>query len=219
MVSVGTDAVNRLYEEAELHDAITLSNSVNEWNSIPGSEILVTRQIAERPHRDFLMHQQGFLSGKTEGDLDSVPGYYGATRSYKWVQNAKALQQHRVKRVEQDRTLGRHYDEYGRYTKQDALVVRAAAFKAAASVPFTPYSSMARGVAYKHAGEYGAYFAQAYPPRSLAEEHAARGGFSNGIYTPPLAMRPPPRAVPFANRYHYLNREHAFSGIPEGPLA
>jgi hypothetical protein len=44
------------------------------------------------------MKQQGLFSGKTEGDLDSVPGYYGGTASYKFVQNAKALNQHRVQR-------------------------------------------------------------------------------------------------------------------------
>ena len=212
MVSVESDvdfAVERLYEDQMRHDAITLAHSAleGEWNSIPGSEILVTRQIAERPYRDFLMHQQGFLSGKTEGDLDSVPGFYGATRSYKWVQNAKALQQHRIKRVEQGRVLGRHYDEYGRYTKQDALVVRASAFKAARAVPFTPYSSMAQGIAYKRAGEHGAYFAETYKPRTLEEELATKGGFSNGIYYPPNIRRPLPVRRSFS--HPSLNRQNA----------
>jgi hypothetical protein len=64
----------------------------------PGSAILKNRQIADTPDRDFLMNQQGLFSGKTEGDLDSVPGYYGGTASYKFVQNARALNQHRVQR-------------------------------------------------------------------------------------------------------------------------
>lgn len=64
----------------------------------PGSAILKDRQIADTPDRDFLMHQQGLFSGKTEGDLDSVPGYYAGTASYKFVQNARALNQHRVQR-------------------------------------------------------------------------------------------------------------------------
>ena len=64
----------------------------------PGSAILQMRQIADTPDKDFLMNQQGLFSGKTEGDLDSVPGYYGGTASYKFVQNAKALNQHRVQR-------------------------------------------------------------------------------------------------------------------------
>jgi len=64
----------------------------------PGSAILQMRQIADTPDRDFLLNQQGLFSGKSEGDLDSVPGYYGGTASYKFVQNAKALNQHRVQR-------------------------------------------------------------------------------------------------------------------------
>jgi len=64
----------------------------------PGSAILQMRQIADTPDRDFLLNQQGLFSGKSEGDLDSVPGYYGGTASYKFVQNARALNQHRVQR-------------------------------------------------------------------------------------------------------------------------
>ena len=81
------DGANSAYGDAMVaalkdhtdHDAIT------QWATSetlpPGSEILTYRQVEERPYRDFLMHQQGFLSGKTAGDLESVPGYYGGTAS------------------------------------------------------------------------------------------------------------------------------------------
>tara|TARA_R110000868_G_scaffold85730_6_gene240984 strand:- start:950 stop:1555 length:606 start_codon:yes stop_codon:yes gene_type:complete len=75
-----------------------VSSSKGAMYETPGSAILQMRQIADTPDKDFLMNQQGLFSGKTEGDLDSVPGYYGGTASYKFVQNAKALNQHRVQR-------------------------------------------------------------------------------------------------------------------------
>jgi len=76
----------------------------------PGSAILMGAKIRNRPHRDYLMRQQGLFSGKTEGDLDSIPGYYGGTASIRFVQNAKAVNQHRVLRylktkAEQQSTL------------------------------------------------------------------------------------------------------------------
>jgi hypothetical protein len=64
----------------------------------PPAAILKALQFEDIPDREFLMKQQGFFSGKTEGDLDSVPGYYGGTASYKFVQNAKALNKQRVQR-------------------------------------------------------------------------------------------------------------------------
>lgn len=73
--------------------------------SVPGSEILWGRSEANRPDRNFLLHQQGFFSGKTEGDLDSVPGFYGGTASYRFVQNAKALNKLRVNRAYKNAAL------------------------------------------------------------------------------------------------------------------
>ena len=64
----------------------------------PGSEILKYRQMGDTPEPEYLMHLQGFFSGKSADDLDSVPGYYGGTASYQFVQNAYALNQHRVLR-------------------------------------------------------------------------------------------------------------------------
>jgi hypothetical protein len=61
--------------------------------------ILKYIQMEDMPDRaNYLMNQQGLFSGKTEGDLDSVPGYYGGTASYKFVQNARAMNQTRVQR-------------------------------------------------------------------------------------------------------------------------
>jgi len=64
----------------------------------PGSEVLKYRQMGDTPEPEYLMHLQGFFSGKSVEDLDSVPGYYGGTASYQFVQNAYALNQHRVLR-------------------------------------------------------------------------------------------------------------------------
>lgn len=117
----------------------------------PGSAILTNRQIADTPDRDFLMHQQGLFSGKTEGDLDSVPGYYAGTASYKFVQNARALNQHRVQR-------------YLKSSRREDMAVerllptltpsetRIAAFKAAQGIRgVKPSSSEARGTKLKEA--------------------------------------------------------------------
>lgn len=117
----------------------------------PGSAILKDRQIADTPDRDFLMHQQGLFSGKTEGDLDSVPGYYAGTASYKFVQNARALNQHRVQR-------------YLKSSRREDMAVerllptltpsetRIAAYKAAQGIRgVKPSSSEARGTKLKEA--------------------------------------------------------------------
>ena len=174
-------------------------------SEVPGSEILMSRQIEERPHRDFLMHQQGFFSGKTEGDLDSVPGYYGGTASYKFVQNAKHLNQLRVTRYKTNYVLGEHYDEYGRVVSDSpAAKLRAEALAVAKAVPSTPYSSVGPDMAFKRAGEHGAYVpsmfnmqyagdhgAFAVPSPHLAGISAkTRGGFSDGIYVPNIYVPP-----------------------------
>jgi hypothetical protein len=156
------------------HDAIAIADSAKEHlepGAIlePGSEILMYAQIQERPHRDFLMHQQGFMSGKTEGDLDSVPGYYGGTASYKFVQNARHLNQMRVTRYKLSRDLGEHHDEYGRVMSDTpAAKLRADALAAAKKVPFVPYSSVGPDMAFKEAGEYGAFLGTHRPFRPEA---------------------------------------------------
>jgi hypothetical protein len=166
------DGANSAYGDAMVaalkdhtdHDAIT------QWATSetlpPGSEILTYRKIEERPYRDFLMHQQGFLSGKTEGDLESVPGYYGGTASYKFVQNAQALNQMRVTRYKLSRELGEHHDEYGRVVSdKPAAKLRAETLAVAKAVPFVPYSSVGPDMAYKEAGEYGAFLGTYSPFR------------------------------------------------------
>ena len=159
----GADLVAELKDHTD-HDVLTL------WGSSetlpPGSEILTFRQVEERPYRDFLMHQQGFLSGKTEGDLDSVPGYYAGTASYKFVQNARHLNQMRVTRYTLSRTLGEHHDEYGRVVSDSpAATLRAEVLAAAKAVPFVPYSSVGPDMAFKEAGEYGAFLGTHRPFR------------------------------------------------------
>lgn len=159
----GADLVAELKDHTD-HDALTL------WGSSetlpPGSEILTLRQVEERPYRDFLMHQQGFLSGKTEGDLDSVPGYYAGTASYKFVQNARHLNQMRVTRYTLSRALGEHHDEYGRVVSDSpAAKLRADALAAAKAIPFVPYSSVGPDMAFKEAGEYGAFLGTHRPFR------------------------------------------------------
>jgi hypothetical protein len=170
-------------EDHSDHDAITL------WGTsevLPaGSEILTYRKIEERPHRDFLMHQQGFLSGKTAGELESVPGYYGGTASYKFVQNARALNQMRVTRYTLSRALGAHHDEYGRVVSDaPAAKLRAETLAEAKAVPFVPYSSVGPDMAFKEAGEYGAFLGTHRPfrPDTLPYDliRSARG-----LYGPP----------------------------------
>jgi hypothetical protein len=146
------------------HDVFTLWGSHEAYT--PGSAILVSRQIEERPYRDYLMHQQGFLSGKTEGDLDSVPGYYGGTASYKFVQNAQSLNKIRVTRYHLSRALGEHHDEYGRVVSDaPAAKLRAETLAEAKTIPFVPYSSVGPDMAFKEAGEHGAFLGTHRPFR------------------------------------------------------
>lgn len=191
--AAATVAVATLEDHSD-HDAITL------WGTSevlpPGSEILTYRKIEERPHRDFLMHQQGFLSGKTAGDLDSVPGYYGGTASYKFVQNARSLNQMRVTRYTLSRALGEHHDEYGRVVSDaPAAKLRAETLAEAKAVPFVPYSSVGPDMAFKEAGEYGAYIGTHRPfrPDTLPYDliRSARPYGYNGLYGAPGALGVP----------------------------
>jgi len=149
------------------HDAIAIADGSDVYLGgevlAPGAEVLMHAQIQERPHRDFLMHQQGFLSGKTEGDLDSVPGYYAGTASYKFVQNARHLNKLRVTRFKLHRDLGRHYDEYGRVVPDSFASLREESLASAKTVPAVPYSSVGPDMAFKEADQYGAYLSTMRP--------------------------------------------------------
>jgi hypothetical protein len=133
-----------------------VSLSAEEWFETPGSAILKHRAMDDTPPRDYLMNLQGMFSGKTEGDLDSVPGYYGGTASYRFVQNARALNQHRVIRHNQVKSA----ESEAAVNLQSHLTptaTRVAAYKAAMSSNLkSPLKTAARGNAYKRAGEFGA---------------------------------------------------------------
>lgn len=125
------------------------------WLETPGSKVLFARQLEDAPESDFLMHQQGLFSGKAVGTLDSVPGYYGGTASYKWVQNAKALNQIR-------RTRNMLTPEAPERDAPELLPTlmpneaRTAAYKAAKAVKdaMPGVKTPARGTLYKTAGRY-----------------------------------------------------------------
>lgn len=141
-------------------------------NEAPGSEILKYRQAGDTPASDYLMTlPQGMFSGKAVGDLDSVPGYYGGTASYKFVQNAHALNQARLIRhfefgeeEEEEELTPSELDAI----KQDALsgIVlptltpsesRIEAYEAAKRMgQRPPLKGPARGYKYKVADQYGA---------------------------------------------------------------
>jgi hypothetical protein len=124
------------------------------WNDSPGSAILKRRQFEDIPPYDFLMHQQGPLfSGKLVGDLDSVPGYYGATRDVQFPQNAKAIQN-----IQKSRKIY-NMKTYG--VLATPFEKRIEAFRASAAAPKPkrePNVSKARGNAFKFAGEFGARY-------------------------------------------------------------
>ena len=193
MVSYG-DEEAAAYAVAEImdhsaHDAVNFASETMGADTMPpGSEILTYRQIEERPHRDFLMHQQGFLSGKTSGDLDSVPGYYAGTASYRFVQNAKHLNQLRVTKFKMNYTLGEHYDEYGRVMSDSpAARLRGEVLAEAKKIPFEPYTSIGPDMAFKEADQYGAFLATQRPfqaPRYPYDRARMGGypGYPGGVY-------------------------------------
>jgi hypothetical protein len=220
--ALAAGAVSELKDNT-IHDAIAIADSTKLYLGrgailAPGSEILVDAQIQERPHRDFLMHQQGFMSGKTEGDLDSVPGYYGGTASYKFVQNAKHLNQIRVTRYKLSRALGEHHDEYGRVVSDTpAAKLRNEALAAAKAVPFVPYSSVGPDMAFKEAGEYGAFLGTHRPFRpEVMPYDQFRSARSPYMYSPYGALGMP-GGMPggLAGKYGYsgaMNRYGGYSG-------
>lgn len=126
------------------------------WNDTPGSEILKLRQFEDIPPRDFLMLQQGpYFSGKLVGDLDSIPGYYGATTDVQFVQNAAAIKNLRTQRKKYN------LETYGvlalPFEKRLEAYRAAAALRPKAEVR-QPNVSKARGNAFKFAGQFGARF-------------------------------------------------------------
>jgi len=130
------------------------------WNDTPGSTILMLRQYEDIPAYDFLMHPQGFFSGKTVGDLYSVPGYYGATTDKRFVQNARAVTNIR-------RSHAKHnVQRYG--TLSAPFEKRLEAYRAAAllrpKVERPMLKSKAHGPRFKFADQYGARFS----PRQVA---------------------------------------------------
>lgn len=130
------------------------------WNDTPGSTILKLRQFEDIPEYDFLMHPQGFFSGKTVGDLHSVPGYYGATTDKRFVQNARAVTNIR-------RSHAKHnVQRYG--TLSAPFEKRLEAYRAAALLrpkeERPVLKSKAHGPRFKFADQYGARFS----PRQVA---------------------------------------------------
>jgi hypothetical protein len=181
-----------------MHDAIVTADSIDVYAPgealAPGAEVLMHAQIQERPHRDFLMHQQGFMSGKTEGDLDSVPGYYAGTASYKFVQNAKHLNKLRVTRYTLHRDLGRHYDEYGRVVPESVASLREESLAVAKTVPAVRYSSVGPDMAFKEADQYGAYLSTMRP-------FAPQRSMYDRMRTSPYGFSPyGPRGMPYDMR-------------------
>jgi hypothetical protein len=134
-----------------------VSVSNNKYLETAPAAILFARQYEERPADDFLLTQQGFFSGKSEGDLDSVPGFYGGTASYKFVQNIKALQQHRVVRYRQakrehDRVVGIRPTLMPSEARIEAYNKARGADEAKPVLKGTP-----RGPVFKRADEFGAF--------------------------------------------------------------
>jgi hypothetical protein len=205
----GLGQVAALEDQSE-HDIVALQDAYGYLP--PGSEVLVNAQIQERPYRDFLMHQQGFLSGKTEGDLDSVPGYYGGTASYKFVQNAKHLNKLRVTRYTLHRDLGHHYDEYGRVQPESVAGLREESLAAAKAVPYVPYSSVGPDMAFKEADQYGAFLPTMRPFASRPLPYDRMRTSPYGAFSPygspygvssygPRVM--PSSRMPFRSGYEY----------------
>lgn len=133
-----------------------MASPVLTWNDTPGSAILKRRQFEDIPPPDFLMLQQGpYFSGKLVGDLDSVPGYYGATTDVQFVQNAAAIKNIRAQRKKYN------LDTYGVLAlpfEKRLEAYRAAAALAPKPKERTPNVSKARGNAFKFAGQFGARF-------------------------------------------------------------
>jgi len=124
------------------------------WNDTPGAAILKRRQWEDIPSPDFLMNQQGWFSGKNVGDLDSVPGYYGATLSVQFPQNAPAIK--RIRKARAEHNLKTHGVLVTPFEKRLEALRQSVMF---APKPKRPENvSKARGVAFKYAGERGAQY-------------------------------------------------------------
>jgi len=135
-----------------------VSVSAEVWFETPGSTILKSRQMSDTPDREYLMNLQGMFSGKTEGDLDSIPGYYGGTASYKFVQNAHAVRQHRALRRRAARSAAAEDAAENLQSHLTPSDARVAAYQSARSKALKKKAvkSKARGTEYKYAGQFGA---------------------------------------------------------------
>jgi hypothetical protein len=165
-------------------------------SEIPGSLILKGRQFEDVPDRDFLMHQQGLFSGKTVGDLDSVPGYYGGTASYKFVQNAHVFKQHRRVRYRDQTAINAESGVKLAPTLRPSEV-RIAAYKLAKLAHMKPpLKGPAQGESFRVAGEFGAMRLPRlmYPRVGTQKGHYRRGPNGVPIYVPP----PPGQNTPIS---------------------
>tara|TARA_R110000868_G_scaffold297821_3_gene558108 strand:- start:14190 stop:14750 length:561 start_codon:yes stop_codon:yes gene_type:complete len=161
----------------------------------PGSEILKFRQMSDTPDREYLMNLQGLFSGKTSGDLDSVPGYYAGTTSYRWVQNAQALNQHRLLRhLEEDQEDGPVDPVIQEAVADMERVIptltpsaaRTEAYQSAKALSKRPaLKGPARGFAYKVADEFGARRTPSYKkPKSYTKAGYTKDAQGNTIWVP-----------------------------------
>jgi hypothetical protein len=152
-----------------------------DWFETPGSAILFARQEHERPD---LMHQQGLYSGKTVGDLDSVPGFYGGTKSYKWVQNTRATTQHRIVRVK--RGLEGDEERIMLTPTLGPSAARIAAYKHAKAISESrpTLRGPAQGPKIKYAGEFGGFPKPQKGERPGTWKKVMKNGKEEWIYTP-----------------------------------
>lgn len=164
-----------------------------DWFETPGSAILFARQEHERPD---LMHQQGLFSGKTVGHLDSVPGFYGGTKSYKWVQNTRATTQHRLVRVV--RGLEGDVERDLMRPTLAPSAARIAAYKHAKAISESrpTLRGPARGPSnIKYAGEFGAVERPHKKAMAGTWKKVTKNGIDEWIYTP---------AHPYSRRAMYM---------------
>lgn len=159
------------------------------WNDTAGSAILKRRQFEDVPRKNFLMHQQGLFSGKTVGDLDSVPGYYGGTASIRFVQNAHAIRNIKKTRVKYN------LQQYGKVSapfekRLEAYRIAADLHKPATGRPMVV--SAARGPSFKYAGQYGARYSPLQAQKIKTKLGAPVAPVAGAVVAPPVVPAQPP---------------------------